>query len=304
MELNSTSRRTLLKGVLAFSFINVSFSACTGAKERTTDKGTANTGTASEEAENKGTTDEGTATKRTATSASSGSQSQRLILRRCAKDSEASLSSVGGYPRLHNAEWPICGVGTKYKDRQDKDYQSACNRKMSLFLQLVLNESTNLPFEPGSQLSVFACPIHDDPSVGRKVIAPADKTKLPADYWNDNAGQYALYLFRPGVAQCTLGLDKRLVYSKVVSDNVESAGQQSLALGGTSGQALQCSCGAKMRPVCQIPENFEFPKQQSAEPQPNTYSDTYYYLFLGNITNIVACEAQCNSRAVFPIMHN
>jgi hypothetical protein len=62
---------------------------------------------------------------------------------------------------------------------------------------------------------------------------------------------------------------------------------------------LRCACGAPMDFVCQVPEDYPFPRDAGAPEQPDSPSDETYVLFLGNAAYLFACRARCSPFAVW-----
>jgi hypothetical protein len=89
----------------------------------------------------------------------------------------------------------------------------------------------------------------------------------------------------------------------------DGRGHQLFKLGGTPSWAqdperYRCACGAEMRYLAQVPENFGFIKQEEAPEQPDAFDDDSYGLFLGNEVYFHACAARCHPGAVWPINQN
>ena len=217
---------------------------------------------------------------------------------------EVSRNSIGGYPILaETQEWPVCKM---------------CNARQVLFLQLDILKEFYLPFASGSHLSVFMCPNHNDiPTLYN------DRQVLPANYWDDNEGHYKLILNPPIKREWALNLEPHLVYyslgfkeaeESIISDNLFQGecyeiGSSGWKVGGVPSwiqdpEYPYCACGAEMRFVCQIPEDFGFEKAPDAESQPDSFSHDHYCLFLGNEVYIFACVNQCNPLAVIAAVQN
>jgi hypothetical protein len=56
-----------------------------------------------------------------------------------------------------------------------------------------------------------------------------------------------------------------------------------------------------MRFLAQVPVNQGFTTVPSAPEQPGWYRSVEYALFLGNEVYLLACENQCDPRAVWPV---
>jgi hypothetical protein len=234
-------------------------------------------------------------------------------------DAEAR-DSIGGRPVLPAGfDWPACD----------------CGERMVLFLQFDILQEFGLPFAQGSHLSVFMCPVHND--------APEmfDAPQLPQGFWDRRRmidGQtrfYELLLHRPNSPETVHTPDSVLLPqhlrftrqaevpdSEDVSLQEHSAypgvslsvgeligGIQEFKVGGQPSWAQtpevhRCCCGAEMRFLCQVPDGYPFPKRPDAPAQPDSFSDDDYCLFLGNEVYLFACEAQCDPRAVHPVVQN
>jgi hypothetical protein len=65
-----------------------------------------------------------------------------------------------------------------------------------------------------------------------------------------------------------------------------------------------CACGAPMKLMLQVPENYGFDMSEGAPQQPNSFSRTQYCLFLGNQLYLLACAKQCHPLALWPVLQN
>jgi hypothetical protein len=217
-----------------------------------------------------------------------------ISLKAVADQKQFKRDSAGGYAILAaGQDYPVCKI---------------CNEKMVLFLQFDLPEKFKLPFKAGSHLTLFMCRKHDEPVWWEGI------SQLPEDYMEPE--YYRLILNPPGITEKNADLDPYLVYSELefneTDEEEETAGpdnkrhqigRQSFKVGGTPSWAQDpenhtCSCGAAMSFIGQVPQDFNFPKAEGAEKQPNSYSNTSYNLFLGNEVYIFACEKQCSPFAV------
>ena len=207
-------------------------------------------------------------------------------------------NSVGGHPFLPaEVAVPCCRI---------------CNEEMALFLQLCIRAEFGLPFQEGSQLIVFMCPSHNECSDG----VGGDETedgRQPEKYWETVEGHYCLYLFPPGEFQ-PARLDKRISSRKLQFEQAEEEvqdwtdfkkGSYDSKVGGVPGWMNYsveevCSCGGKISFVCQVSETEEF----EATPEYEDDFEAPYTLFLGNQVYILACEEQCNPRAVVAVCDN
>lgn len=215
---------------------------------------------------------------------------------------EVIRNSIGGYPILNeNQDWFECGI---------------CGARQIVFLQFDIAEEFNLPFASGSHLSVFMCPHHNDAP-----ISYFGSRTLPNDYWK-NGEFYRLILNPPNIKERLLDLEPHLLYQSLNFEEVEESisaedfevenyeiGSSGLKVGGVpfwiqEPEVYNCFCGAQMKFVCQIPEDFGFDKSPEAESHPDSFSADSYYLFLGNEVYIFACADQCNPLAVIAVAQN
>jgi hypothetical protein len=190
-----------------------------------------------------------------------------------------------------------------------------------LFFQFDIDERFQLPFKTGSHLSMFMCIKHDEPT--NPPLWPSHTGKLPDNYWDcgeeGEVGHYQLIMNLPNSTEQVLDIEERVILSSIKFEEEEEQitvcgpegktweiGKQEFKVGGIPSWAqnpeqYQCSCGAEMKFICQIPQDFDFPKKPDAPNQKSTWSDKKYNLFLGNEVYIFGCSEQCNPNAVWPI---
>ena len=210
-----------------------------------------------------------------------------------------------------------------------------CGQRMVLFLQFGIQPEFGLPFRSGSQFALFMCPLHND------VPEMFPDGQLPATYWEQRVMMggglkfFDLFLPRPEnqikihppdpwLQPQTLNYLQKFeqpdrdgfelvmhpkypAFSFSVGEAV--GGWQGMKIGGQPSwaqapQVHRCSCGAEMVFLCQIPENFPFPKLPTAPKQRDSFSSEDYCLFLGNEVYVFACEAQCHPRALHVVVQN
>jgi hypothetical protein len=204
--------------------------------------------------------------------------------------------SIGGAGLLpQGTEWPRCRYGGR----------------MTLFFQLDVSEAFGLAFAEGSHFGVFMCHAHND--------APEQfrKHALPARFWERRrpiGGRrrfYEIVLFGPGGGERAHPPEPRLVPRKLRFERKreEVNGLEGFKVGGCpfwyqAPSYHACPCGAEMRFLCQLPENYPFRKAAGAPAQPDPLSGRDYGLFLGNAVYLPACEARCSPFAVHPVVQN
>ncbi len=207
---------------------------------------------------------------------------------------------VGGTPHLPaSSEWPRCRI---------------CNTELIAFLDIVLPACESSPFEAGSRLQVFTCrqhddiagPIYSDYSVFD--IACRSRT-LPPEYWNMTDGHYLLRLLPPSEQTIASGKESRLLPQFVAATRTDDNNEDGFKLFGEpywlqDASPHDCSCGAPMRLLLQIPDGFGFRMAEGAERQPNSFSNTEYCLFLGSQLYLLGCTKQCDPLALWPVLQS
>ncbi len=213
-------------------------------------------------------------------------------------------NSVGGFPILaqHQAH-PRCKI---------------CDAKMALFLQFDLKPEFNLSFLADSHFLVFMCPNHNDAAIISQDFIDREAV-IPDRYWEQEAGHFALILNPPNIEETIGDLDpfiqpKQLdfeVKEETIEDlaDFEVGSEQGLKIGGTPSWfnyncQANCSCGAKMQFISQIPVDFGFAQIPTAPKQPDGFSSTEYCFLLGNQVYFMACGNQCHERAAIAICDN
>jgi hypothetical protein len=173
---------------------------------------------------------------------------------------------------------------------------------MLLFFQFDLPDQAQMPFETGSHLCVFMCPQHNE------IPCFEQYSQLPPEYWNKTEGNAYAILSKP-TAESTLVSPGLLEQQSLAISGAPSDRNGVIAIGGEPQWAQDpehfvCSCGADMRFVCQISENYKFQQRPGAPEQPDTCYDDGYLLFLGNEIYVFACPRQCDPNAVWITVQN
>jgi hypothetical protein len=199
--------------------------------------------------------------------------------------------TVGGRPVLAAQQpWPTCH----------------CGQKMTFFFQLDIPRDL-APFG-GSHLLAFQCPKHND------AVFPPRVARMPAGYW-DTPGQFwRIYLNKPGAETTAAEVEPALAPAAIVARPSEDlvkhgTGVMGWKLGGVPSwaqdpESYECSCGGQLRYLCQVPINFGFATNPGQPEQPGWYRSVEYALMLGNEIYILACDRQCDPRAVWPVNQN
>src|SRR5262249_16386205 len=136
--------------------------------------------------------------------------------------------------------------------------------------------------------------------------------RLPPGYWDVHDGHYLIRLIPRSVTVAKSKRESRLLPRAVQltrRDERVSAPSDSFKLFGVPAwlqdpEEHECSCGARMRLLLQLPGNSGFDRSEVAAQQPNSFSADEYCLFLGNQLYLLACERQCNPLALWPVLQN
>jgi hypothetical protein len=209
---------------------------------------------------------------------------------------ERPRDSLGGAALLPTGmAWPRC----------------ECGERMTLFFQFDIPDEFGLPFATGAHLAVFMCHAHNE--------APEQfqKHALPAKFWrrrrqiDGRQRFYEILLFAPADGEQAHPPEPHLVPRglQFMRKPEEVHGRQGFKVGGCpfwyqAPSYHACPCGADMRFLCQLPENYPFRKAKGAPPENDPFSQDDYGLFLGNGVYLLACEARCSPFAVHPVVQN
>lgn len=178
-----------------------------------------------------------------------------------------------------------------------------CGQLLTAFFQTEFPAGLDAPFVPGSRLTVFACPTHDD------VPATLPAGRLPELFWERNDGHYAAYFVKPAFDVMSHPSDGRITPVGLALEIVEEDAlpEPGFKIGGAPAifdepVEYWCPCGAQLALVCQLPAGLEIPIEPEAPRQPNGHSDDTYVLFRGKETYVFACANQCDPRAVLAVV--
>jgi len=183
-----------------------------------------------------------------------------------------------------------------------------CQSLMQLFFQFDIEQRFDLPFKAGGHFVLFMCPLCNEIPSFESFPGGA----LPEDYWNRTEGNHYAALYRSGSANALARSNNSLLRAfklDFVDNGPELHSRPSIRIGGDpqwlqDAEDFTCSCGAKMKLLTQVSENFPFPKTPSAPSQPGSFSKDDYCLFLGNEVYVFACEKQCDERAIWITVQN
>jgi hypothetical protein len=210
------------------------------------------------------------------------------------------VGRIGGTAQLRvDTEWPRCRL---------------CDDRMVAYFEIRIPKLQGVPFRAGSRLQAFACRGHDDiagPIYGdyAPFSAASQSVKLPENYWDITDGHYLLRLMPPAAATYAPQREARLVHKWVAAPQRMDETADGFKLFGEpfwlqDPETHACACGAPMKLLLQVPENYGFDMSEGAPEQPNSFSRTQYCLFLGNQLYLLACVKQCHPLALWPVLQN
>jgi hypothetical protein len=217
-------------------------------------------------------------------------------------NTQNSRGFIGGTPALpEGSSWPSCGI---------------CGKELIHFVEIELPDGS-APFIASSRLQVFACREHDD--IAGTIYSDYNRfshasmtRQLPQSYWEISDGHYFIRLLPPGTSIARAQVEIKLTTQNLGFVRKEDSTDGRLLafklLGHPSWaqdpEEHVCSCGAPMQLLLQIPEGFGFDMAPDAPPQPNSFSNRQYSLFLGNELYLLACTSQCHPRALWPVLQH
>lgn len=214
--------------------------------------------------------------------------------------SDSDCGVIGGTPELPAGDrWPLCKI---------------CQEELVLFFDIELPDVVQSPFMPGSRLQVFACREHDD--ISGTIYSDHTRTneiaavkQLPPQFWDISDGHYLLRLLAPATltesAKPETRLQKKFLRIHKNGNNCDGG----LKLFGEPDwlqepETHTCACGSPMELILQVADGCGFQMTPNAPKQEGSFSNTQYFLFLGNQLFLLACKAQCNAQALWPVLQN
>lgn len=210
-----------------------------------------------------------------------------------ADDKVPCRDSIGGSPVLPaGQEWPVCPKS---------------GERMVLFFQFDIRPEFALPFAPGSHFSVFMSPqVNEIPTFN---FIPSGQ-RLPERFWTGREPHFSVLLHPPGMPEQPMDPpDSHLEHRRLIFEPVNAIEEPGLYLGGKP-QWLQDPeehpgpNGESMAFICQLTENYGFPKRLDAPSQPDSFSHDEYCLFLGNQSYFFGMPSRPEPEAVWVVVQN
>jgi hypothetical protein len=202
-------------------------------------------------------------------------------------------SSLGGHPFLpRDLPWPTCPKS---------------GEPMVFFFQLELGAELGLAQAPGSHLAVFMSPaVNEIPTFD---FVPTGQP-LPDRFWEKRLDHFKVYLFGPEVDLIPREAEPRLVHHRLDLTAADDKFRDPFLVIGGEPRWYQApelhpdGDGASLSFLCQLSENYPFPKEASAPPQPDSFSGKAYCLFLGNSVYFFAGARPPHPEAVWIVVQN
>lgn len=182
-----------------------------------------------------------------------------------------------------------------------------CSTSMQLFFQFDIDRRFNLPLQEGSHFVLFMCPeCNEIPS-----FESYSGKQLPERFWEKTEGHFFSALYKPQNLLVENNISSLLKSYKLDFHQINSVKMPNelIKVGGKpdwlqDDERFFCCCGEEMSFICQVPENYPFPKTDSAPEQPDSFSGSDYCIFLGNQVYIFGCSKQCHERAIWITVQN
>ena len=191
--------------------------------------------------------------------------------------------------------WPILAPGLSWPD-------CTCGARMAFFFQIDVPD--DIPVFGGEHLLMFQCPVHNEAAFG--------PVQLPDRYWETPQGGYDMAHWRILRHRGGVVAESADEYLRPLRLELTAVGpdhEWAFRVGGEpawaqSEESYLCACGADLKFLVQIPENYGFPKRPEVPEQDATFSSDDYGLLLGNMIYILACPNSCDPAAAWPVNQN
>ena len=203
-------------------------------------------------------------------------------------DAEPARDSLGGYAFLpEGTSWPVCEESGK---------------AMVLFFQFDVRPEFGVSVAPGSHLVAFMSP--DVNEIDTFDPVPNGEA-LPDRFWEKRLKHFKVFLYGPEeVLVPSAQPDTHLVHQRLEFVQDDDPDDPFLFVGGEPRwyQAPELHPGFEF--LCQLSEDYPFPKQEQAPEQPDGFSADDYGLFLGNSTYFFARSRPSDPEEVWLVLQN
>jgi hypothetical protein len=196
--------------------------------------------------------------------------------------------SLGGYPFLPvGMEWPQCPKS---------------GRPMVLFFQFDVRPEFAVDVPAGSHLLAFMSPEVNEVDGSERVAAGAP---LPDRFWEKRLPHFKLFLFGPETPLVAYTMaDQHLVHQRLEFESDEEPSDPFLCVGGAPRWYQDAEEHPGFHFLCQLSEDYPFPKQAAAPKQPDSFSSKAYCLFLGNSIYLFSRSEPRDPEEVWVVLQN
>ena len=204
------------------------------------------------------------------------------------EDAPPVRDSLGGYAFLpEGTPWPVCEESRK---------------AMVLFFQFDVRPEFGLSVASGSHLIVFMSP--DVNEIDTFDSVPGGEA-LPEQFWERRLKHFKVFLFSPDEALVPSAQpDPYLVHQRLQFEQDDDPDDPFLFVGGEPRWYQDPELHPGFDFLCQLSEDYPFPKQERAPEQPDGFSRRDYGLFLGNSTSFFARSTPSHPEEVWLVLQN
>jgi hypothetical protein len=173
---------------------------------------------------------------------------------------------------------------------------------MVLFFQFDLRSEFGVPFAAGSHFIAFMSPVVNEI---HRFDSIASGKPLPERFWEQSLPHFKLFLFGPELPLvASAAPDPLLVHQRLQFTEDNDPSDPFLFIGGEPRWYQDPETHPGFEFLCQLSEDYPFPKQDSAPEQPDSFSDDDYCLFLGNSAFFFARPKPAHSEEVWVVLQN
>ncbi len=199
--------------------------------------------------------------------------------------------SIGGYPILPKGyDWPLCPQSQE---------------EMVLFMQFDVSPELGIPALAGMHFAVFMSPkINEIPSFD--FLSPG--APLQQRFWDKREPHCKVFLFPRTEGNQLDRCERHLQYLQLTFAPGDATPGQ-ITVGGSPSWVQDPEMhsgpqGEELHFLCEIPDDYAFPKRPQAPEQPDSFSSQDYCLFLGNYCYFFGVPAIDHPEAIWLTVQN
>jgi hypothetical protein len=195
--------------------------------------------------------------------------------------------SIGGHPHLPaGTDWPVCPKSGK---------------RMVFFFQFDVRPEFGLALAPRSHLLAFMSPTVNEI---HSFETHANGAPVPERFWEKGEPHFKVYLFGPDVALTPHPEADPYLVPHAFDFEEDDDEHPFLAIGGVPRWYQDPELHPGFEFVCQLSEDYPFPRLPDAPKQPGSFSSTAYCLFLGNSMYLFARPEPTHPEEVWIVLQN